>query len=328
MTRAAPPFFVVGNPRSGTKMLRELLNRSPDVWISAVESHFIPRFTRDIARYGDLGERANFDRLAEALRGTRAFWHWTRRGVRVDGDRWWSLCRTHDWPGVLEALLRCVHEQEIPDPPRPWLEILWGDKTPAYMADLPTLAGVYPRARFVHLVRDPRDCVLSTQDAWGNSPVRTAQEWADRVRACRAAGAPLGPSRFLELRYEDLVTDVRGRLAGVFEFLGVPTPPDAGQFLRVPENLGSARGAGEVMTRNRQKWKQQMSPALRRRVEGVTGDLLDAYGYEREHADVPTRRLPAVQMAAYRVKDAWRQLQFRRKEQGGWVRGLRFLLAR
>jgi hypothetical protein len=33
-------------------------------------------------------------------------------------------------------------------------------------------------------------------------------------------------------------------------------------------------------------------------------------------------------MAAYRLADAWRQLRFRRKEQGGWMRGLRFLLAR
>ncbi len=309
-------------------MLRELLNRSPDVWISAVESHFIPRFTRDLARYGDLGERSNFDRLAAALRGTRAFWHWTRRGVEIDSDRWWALCRTRDWAGVLEALFHCVHEREIPEPPRPWADILWGDKTPAYMGEIPALARLYPDARFVHLVRDPRDCVLSTQEAWGNSPIRTAQEWADRVRACRAAGAALGPTRFLELRYEDLVTDVRGRLAGVFDFLGVPTPADAGRFLRIPENLGSARGAGEVMTGNRQKWKQRMSPALRHRVEGVTGDLLDAYGYEREHPDQPIRRVPPLRLMAYRLADAWRQLQFRRKEQGGWVRGLRFLLAR
>ncbi len=328
MTRAEPPFFVVGNPRSGTKMLRELLNRSPLVWISDVESHFIPRFTRELASYGTLGERANFDRLVAALRETRAFWHWTRRGVQVDTERWWSLCRTRDWPGVLEALFHCVHEQEVPDAPTPWGETLWGDKTPAYMAELPLLASLYPGARFVHLVRDPRDCVLSTQDAWGNTPLRTAQEWADRVRACRAAGAALGAGRYHELRYEDLVSDVRERLGAVFDFLGVPTPPDAGQFLRVPENLGSARGAGAVVTHNRQKWKQKMPPALRRRVEGVTGDLLDAYGYEREHPDVPTRRIPAARMAAYRLRDAWRQLQFRRKEQGGWVRGLRFLLAR
>jgi hypothetical protein len=328
VTRAEPPFFVVGNPRSGTKMLRELLNRSPGIWISDVESHFIPRFTRDVARYGDLGDRASFELLASALRGTRAFWHWERRGVHIDTGRWYRLCQRHDWPGVLEALFHCVHEQEIPDPPLPWDEILWGDKTPAYMAELPSLSALYPHARFVHLVRDARDCVLSTQEAWGNTPLRTAQEWADRVRRCRAGGAALGPSRYHELRYEDLVGDVRGRLAAAFEFLGVPTPENAGEFLRVPENLGSARGAGRVMTGERQKWKQRMSPGLRRRIEEVAGDLLDAYGYEREFPDVRQRRLPAAQMTAYRLADAWRQLRFRRKEQGGWMRGLRFLLAR
>ena len=136
------------------------------------------------------------------------------------------------------------------------------------MERLPLLATLYPQARFVHLVRDPRDCVLSTQDAWGNTPLRTAQEWADRVRRCRSAGLALGRGRFLELRYEDLVGDVRGQLAGVFDFLGVPTPADAGQFLRVPENLGSARGAAEVVTRNRQKWKQTHVADVRRRHRG------------------------------------------------------------
>src|SRR4030095_4422583 len=103
------------------------------------------------------------------------------------------------------------------------------------------------------------------------------------------------------------VTDVRGRLVRVFDFLGVPTPPDAGQFLRVPEYLGSARRAGDVLARNRQKWKQQMSPGLRRHVERVTGDLLDAYGYEREHPDEPTRRVPAGRMGAYPLEGRGRQ---------------------
>jgi hypothetical protein len=326
VTRAEPPFFLVGNPRSGTKMLRELLNRSPEVWISAVESHFIPRLTRDLARYGNFQDHANFERLAAALRSTRASWHWSQRGVHIDSDRWYGLCRAYDWPSVLEALFRCVYEQEIPAPRRSWESILWGDKTPAYLTELPLLAELYPRARFVHLVRDPRDCALSSLDAWGSTPVRTAQEWADRVRTCRAAGVRLGPERFHELRYEDLLTDLRGRLADVFAFLGVPTPADAGRFLRVPENLGAARGQEQVVAANRQKWRSRMPPALRRRIEGVTGDLLDSLGYEREYPDLPTRRLPAAHLAAYRALDAWRQLRARRKEQGGWVRGLRSLL--
>jgi hypothetical protein len=309
-------------------MLRELLNASPDLWMSEVESHFIPKFTRGIRRYGDLACRDAFDRLVAALRGTRAFWRWERRGVHVPTDEWWAACPQHDWPGVVAGLFRCVHRREVPNPPKPWDEIVWGDKTPVYMREVPLLATLFPHARFVHIVRDPRDCVLSTESAWGNTPLRTAQEWADRTRRCRAAGRALAPGRFLELRYEDLTDDVRGQLARAFDFLGVPTPADAGRLARVPEDLGAAKGAREVVAGNKQKWKTAMAPALRRDIEALSGDLLDAYGYEREHPGLPTRSLSRARLEAYRVRDAWRQLRFRRRELGSWVEALRFLRAR
>jgi len=308
-------------------MLRELLNRSPDVWISDIESHFIPPFTRRLAEFGDLADRANFRRLAVALGKTRAFWYWRRRGIVVDVDAWYAACRRHDWPGVLEGLFHVVHDHEIRDAPKPWPEILWGDKTPVYMTELPVLAGVFPSARFIHLVRDPRDCALSSAHTWGDSPLRTAQRWADRTRVCRAAGRTLGPERYHELCYEDLVGDVQGVLGRVFGFLGVPVPADAGQFLRVPENLGEARGAAEVVGRNRHKWKARMEPAVRRRIEGIAGDLIDALGYEREYPDLPVRRLSSLELGMLRLRDAWRQVQFRRRELG-WRGAITFLRAR
>ena len=328
VTRAEPPFFLVGNPRSGTKMLRELLNKSPHVWISDIETDFIPEFTATIGRFGDLRDRQNFDRCAEALSRTRAFWYWTRRGITIDRERWYGACASYDWAGVLEGLYHCVHDGEIANPSLPWNEILWGDKTPAYMMHVPLLSGVFPHARFVHLVRDPRDCALSAEQAWGSTPVRYAQRWADRIRMCRAAGRELGPGRYTEVRYEDLISNVTATLGRIFGFLGVPTPPDAGTFLRVPENLGAAKGANRVIAENRQKWKTRMSPAMRERIERYTGDLLDAFDYEREYPAVGTGRLSAIEMEAYRLRDAWRHLRFQRRELGSWTRGLRYLLMR
>jgi hypothetical protein len=170
--------------------------------------------------------------------------------------------------------------------------------------------------------------VLSTEDAWGNTALRTAQEWATRVRLCRAAGTRLGRGRFLELRYEDLTDDVPGQLARIFDFLGVPTPADAGRFRRVPENLGAAKGAEAVVAGNKQKWKTRMTLEERRDVEELTGDLLDAYGYEREHPTMPVRTLSPVRLLLYRVRDAWLQLRFRRRELGSWAEAVRFLMAR
>lgn len=328
MDRATPPFFVIGQPRSGTKMLRELLNASPDVWISDVETGFIPHFTRRIAAYGDLREREAFDRLAAALEETRAFWYWRRRGVAIDRDAWWAACPARDWPGVLAGLYHVVHDAEMGAAARPWGEILWGDKTPRYMTEIPLLAGLFPASRFVHIVRDPRDCALSAASAWGNAPLRTAHRWAEQVACCRRDGAVLGPARLLELRYEDLVADVRGELARVFDFLGVPPPPDAGRFLRMPENLGTGRGRSDVVAANRRKWEAEMAPALRRRIEAIAGDLMDAYGYEREHPDVAVRPLGAWTLRALVLRDALAQLRFRRRELGGWVAAARFLATR
>jgi hypothetical protein len=328
VTRAEPPFFVVGNPRSGTKMLRELLNASPAIWISDVESNFIPRFTREIARYGDLARFENFERLAADLDGTRAFWHWARRGVRLDRRRWFDACPRHDWPGVLHGLFRCVFPLEMPGDRRPWETLVWGDKTPLYMIEMPLLAALFPAARFVHIVRDPRDCALSSAAAWGNSLLRSAQEWADRVGKCRADGEALDSERYVEVRYEDLLADLPGVLARLFDFLGVPPPVDPGRLARVPENVGSARGAARVLAENQRKWQCRMSPAMRRRFESVCGALLDALGYDREYPDIEPWRVPAMRMRAYALRDAWRQVEFRRRELGGWRASLAFLLTR
>jgi hypothetical protein len=328
MDRAVPPFFLVGNPRSGTKMLRELLNASPDIWISDVESHFVPKFTRVIDRFGDLSDPANFQRLAAALTRTRAFWYRARRGVHVPVEEWYAACRTRNWPGVLEGLYRCVYAREIARPARRWDDVIWGDKTPEYMTEVPLLSTLFPHSRFVHIVRDPRDCCLSTERAWGNTPLRTAQEWADRTRRCRAAGRALGPTRYLEVRYEEVVVDVCAHVSRVFDFLGVPTPEDVGRLFRVPENLGAARGAAGVVATNTGKWKHTMPPALRRRIEHLTGDQLAELGYEREYPALQTTHLFMATMMLFRARDAWRQLRFRRKELGGWGKALQFLLLR
>ena len=328
MMRAVPPFFVVGFPRSGTKMLRELLNNSPEVWISDVESNFIPRFTREMGRYGDLEIYDRFERLAAALEGTRAFWAWQRRGVRIDRRRWYEACRRYDWPGVLEALFHCVYEHEMAGSPVPWDAVLWGDKTPLYVIAMPLLAELFPQSRFIHIVRDPRDCALSSMRAWGNSPLRTGQEWADCVRTARRDGPALGAERYVELRYEDLVSDVVGVLGRLFDFLGIDTPPDVGAFGRVPENVGDARGERRVVADNYGKWRNRMDESLRRRLEGVCGEVMAAAGYEREFPDVPTSRVSSLRMRTYKLRDAWHQIRFQRRQLGGWRAGLGFLLTR
>jgi hypothetical protein len=107
------------------------------------------------------------------------------------------------------------------------------------------LSRVYPQARFICLYRHPMDVIASGAEAcpWGlngygfepyiaatpgNVVMALASFWADNVRATLAVEESL-PDACLRLRYEDLVADPEATAAAVFEFLGVPALPGISQ---------------------------------------------------------------------------------------------------
>mgnify|MGYP000529984615 CR=1 FL=1 len=54
------PLFIVGMPRSGTKLLRDLLNQHPKIHIAEIETHFLPFWFSQWKEFGDLSEKENF----------------------------------------------------------------------------------------------------------------------------------------------------------------------------------------------------------------------------------------------------------------------------
>jgi hypothetical protein len=220
-----------------------------------------------------------------------------------------------------------VHQQELHGEGHAWADILWGDKTPVNLTMIPELATTFPEARFIHIVRDVRDCCLSAQRAWGRHPLRTAQQWAERVPAARKAGEMLGPERYCEVRYEDVLRDPRRELERLFGFLGVATPSKTGELFRSAASGGGASGQRHVVAENSHKWKTTMSPGLRRSVESIAGGALSQWGYERMHPDVVPTRVTWPKIAFYRLRDFGYWWWYVRNRKGGWFRALRFLLA-
>jgi protein-tyrosine sulfotransferase len=105
----------------------------------------------------------------------------------------------------------------------------------------PLLARVYPQARFVCVYRHPMDVIASGLEAcpWGlsgygfdpyiaatpgNAVMALASFWADSVRAALAVEEEF-PGQCVRVRYEDLVADPEAVVAGLFEFLGVAAAP-------------------------------------------------------------------------------------------------------
>ena len=291
----SPPLFVLGVARSGTTLLRVVLDRSPGIAIPE-ESRFIPLLAR---RHRGRVEREPFlddlRRIPELRR-----WELDPADVTVE-----PAASTADAIAAVFAAYAAKHGK-----PR------WGDKTPMYMRHLPLLERLFPGAQYVHLVRDGRDAAVSFLEmpegtftrTWAHpgSPATFACQWRTEVEAASALGARVG-DRYLEIRYEELVTEPERAVRTVCDFARLPFEasmleyPGAVDVSEKPHH----QGLREPPTAGRRDWRRELSPADARAFETIAGDLLEELGYELSD---PTASHGGVRAAAAL---AWYQARIR-----------------
>ncbi|HEY6075758.1 MAG TPA: sulfotransferase [Gaiella sp.] len=287
--------FVLGVRRSGTTLLRVMLDRHPELAVPD-ESYFIPQLAR---RHRDPVDVAAFvDDLGRL--STLAEWGLDPLSVAARLE-----------PGLHPGqAIAAIFEAYAEDRGKS----SWGDKTPLYMQSLPTLERLFPLTLYVHLVRDGRDAALSflsvppgiMTESWGHprDSAGFACQWATEVRDARALGRRVGQTRYLEVRYEALVADPEAELRRVCAFLALEYDE---AMVDYAGKTDSARKEHQqrlnepprVGVRN---WRTEMTPSDVDAFEAVAGDLLHELGYEVTARGHDSRRL-----AAYRAKTAaWR----------------------
>jgi sulfotransferase family protein len=191
----------------------------------------------------------------------------------------------------------------------------YGDKTPAYMQHLALLDRVFPGAQYVHIVRDGRDAGLSFVDMRRKPrfnlgrPRRLAEfacAWRLEIEGAQQFGAQLGPARYLELRYEDLVAEPEARLREVCGFLGLEFEPAMLEYHRDvdPGRLQDHPRLAEPPRKDVRRWRDQMRAHDLELFEAIASRLLDRFGYDRVFP-VPSgavRARAAAELAAYRAR--------------------------
>ena len=180
------PIFLVGCQRSGTTLLRLVLDSHSRISCGP-ETRFLP----DLRRIVD--EKRDWPRLA-----------------RFGFER-------EDWLRRIREFFGGVHA----DYARARGKSRWADKTPLYAMSLPFVTEVFPDARIVHLIRDGRDVVVSHRKRFGYwSAVKCVVKWPRYIRTAREFGATLPPGRYHEVRYELAVSEPEKTLRELFDFLG------------------------------------------------------------------------------------------------------------
>jgi hypothetical protein len=167
-----------------------------------------------------------------------------------------------------------------------------GDKTTGNARAFGLLADLFPRARFLHMLRDPREvCMSLALQPWQRDGLAgAAMTWRDHVGRARAAARRLG-TRVLEVRYERLVARPEAELERVCAFLGLPFEPAMLAYPSSPERLRSSAGtrADERLRPGVRRWREELSRDDVSLIELVAGPLMDDVGYSRL-LDRPTSR--------------------------------------
>lgn len=259
--RLERPIFVVGAARSGTTFLGDCLGHLPEV-----SYHHEPPATKAAGRY--------------VYEGTWGF-----------GRSRWFFRSVYAW------LLRVELEGHL----------RLCEKTPTNALLIPFLDRAFEGAQFIHIVRDGRDAaashmrkpwlLASAKDSgvrepggylhgpyapWWVEPERQREfeetsdahrmiwAWRRYTEAALRDGPALGPERYLELRYETLVTNPREEGTKILDFLGVGRPPSRERFLAAIDRAEAGSVGG---------WRRVFDERQLAEIDADSGELLRQLGY-------------------------------------------------
>jgi len=296
--------FVVGVARSGTTMMRALLEASGRVAM-APENHFLGYyFGRRGARHflrraGNLADDDAVRRVVDLIysgayarhsvfRRPSYYWRWLVQEVPRQELERRLLAAERTERGLFRAFLRL------------WADVqgkpVMGEKTPTHLGHVDTLLDWFPSARVIHMLRDPRGVYVS--DRYRRQVKdRSGYRWLAKVPPALAAWLLIitvfawpravrrhhvlerrHPDHYMLVRFEDLVTRPAETIPRVSRFLGVELPT-APERVNVKAQKGLPRSGEGLDPMAADRWREHIHPLVRRIIELTLRGPMRAYGY-------------------------------------------------
>lgn len=172
MENSNQPIFIIGSPRSGTSLLRLILDSHTNISCGP-ESKFLPEMSQLICeKYWFAITDYGFDQA-----------YWQQKNAKYFSDFQTEYAQKRG-------------------------KKRWAEKTPAYSLNLDLINSLFPDCQFIHMIRDGNDVLASIIKRWGYlKGFQFLFKWKEYVEECQRFGASINPQRYIEIRYEELVNN-------------------------------------------------------------------------------------------------------------------------
>ena len=271
------PLFVIGNPRSGTSMLRLMLTCHRSI-IVPPECGFILWLETAHGNWtaNDADDTASVASFVHDLLDCRKFDTWGLNGEMITQ----AIVNTR--PTNYASLCACVVSAYALSQGR--TPGIWGDKNNFHISRIVDLHRLFPAARFLHIVRDGRDVACSyrsVMETGSDSPyaprlattmTEIAREWSSNVDMAEKTLSDFPPEQHATVTYENLASHPESTLEKICAWLELPFDPEM-------LNFHSINKAYQLEPASTMDWKA-------RTMKPVSSDTVGQYATVLNNAEI------------------------------------------
>jgi hypothetical protein len=266
------PVFIVGAQRSGTTLLRMLLNAHSQIAIPEEARFLMPLLEQRHLAGGFQGE--DYTRLVAFLRASEEFRLWN-----YDSGPFFADLEARTGIGLAE-LMDGLYGSFVEGERKRY----WGDKS-LFFRRIDILARMFPQGSFIHIVRDGRDVFDSWRkmDTSKDCAPAAALDWRLKLNLIERAFTRMPAERTLTIRFEDLLDSAEQVARTSCDFLGVDYEEGMLDF-----HQKSHRYVGDhhsqlifkpIEAGNKAKWRNNLSHVEKVAFDLIAGRQLERYGY-------------------------------------------------
>jgi tetratricopeptide (TPR) repeat protein len=255
--------FLLGFPRSGTTLLEKVLSSHPSVVTLEEIDHLAPTGSHFLNSEAELNGLATLTTAAA------------------------ETCRQNYWRGVRKSLGEAISDRVLVD------------KLPLHTIALPVIAKLFPDAKILFALRDPRDVVLScfrrrfiiNSAMYEFLTLDGAARYYDQVMTLAKIYRTLLPLDIHEVRHEAMVADFADEVRKILSFIGVDWDAAVKDFAertrgvpRTPSDIQLARGLNADGVGQWRRYERQLAPVLK-----ILEPWASHFGYPAAGSAAPSR---------------------------------------